>query len=527
MAGHPAAAQRGSARRLLLVFAAVFMLLLAAGTVVQAAPNRVTFNDGSRKYLQYTKNTWVLRDKNGKYLTGLQYLAIRDAKNLTAGYYVFDSQGRLIQKRTVYKFSKRTVHGVVFEGYYYAAAKNGRICYTASGLVPLKNIKCSGTTFDGIYYVDKMGKIDTPYFKVRYLNKATIGGTTVPAGYYLFNTLGRLCRYAQFKTINNQKAGNITFNGQYYFMSGGALCTKEGIITYNGKKYYVTKEGKKLTSTWKNGYYFQADGSMAISTRVPDGSYVGSDGRKISQGEMSLSGLKSSLNSMISGFSGTWSVYVKNLKTDDWLSINDVQMYPASTIKAFAMAFAFGYVNRNKFSYDDNLKTLMTYMITESDNNSFNTIVTMAGGGNFLTGAKLLNDYLRQNGYTKTALHHIATPVNIDFITDGGTNAGSAKDCGLLLERIYKGTCVNSTYSQMMMNLLLGQKRRWKIPAALPANAIVANKTGETDKVQHDIAIVSGPKTDYVICVYSTASETAGIAGNKAISQAVWNYLEG
>ena len=77
-----------------------------------------------------------------------------------------------------------------------------------------------------------------------------------------------------------------------------------------------------------------------------------------------------------------------------------------------------------------------------------------------------------------------------------------------------------------MMDLLRRQTYRWKIPSGLPASAVVANKTGETSEVQHDIAIVKGPKADYIICVFSTTSESAGIAGIKAISRAVWDYLE-
>ena len=123
-------------------------------------------------------------------------------------------------------------------------------------------------------------------------------------------------------------------------------------------------------------------------------------------------------------------------------------------------------------------------------------------------------------------MHHTTSPAANAFVTDGGRNKASAKDCGVLLEQIYRGKCVNKTYSKQMMDLLLKQTRRWKIPAALPASAVVANKTGETSEVQHDIAIVKGPKTDYIICVFSTTSQSAGIQGIKAISKAVWDYLE-
>ena len=46
-----------------------------------------------------------------------------------------------------------------------------------------------------------------------------------------------------------------------------------------------------------------------------------------------------------------------------------------------------------------------------------------------------------------------------------------------------------------MLNLLSNQENTWKIPQGLPDGIKSANKTGETDQDQHDIAIVYGEKT--------------------------------
>lgn len=53
-----------------------------------------------------------------------------------------------------------------------------------------------------------------------------------------------------------------------------------------------------------------------------------------------------------------------------------------------------------------------------------------------------------------------------------------------------------------MLNLLKNQKVRYKIPAGLPSGIVCANKTGETSSVQHDMAIIYGKKTNYVLCVF-------------------------
>ena len=70
----------------------------------------------------------------------------------------------------------------------------------------------------------------------------------------------------------------------------------------------------------------------------------------------------------------------------------------------------------------------------------------------------------------------------------------SVRDCGRLLEQIYRGECVSEEASAAMLDLLLNQQVTWKIPEGLDSSVVVANKTGETDTSQHDMAIVYGEK---------------------------------
>ncbi|MBR1752977.1 MAG: hypothetical protein IJ740_19235, partial [Ruminococcus sp.] len=52
--------------------------------------------------------------------------------------------------------------------------------------------------------------------------------------------------------------------------------------------------------------------------------------------EGELYDLRMMIESVIAGYPGNWSVYVKNLDTNDCFSINDHIVYPASMIKLFA-----------------------------------------------------------------------------------------------------------------------------------------------------------------------------------------------
>lgn len=310
------------------------------------------------------------------------------------------------------------------------------------------------------------------------------------------------------------------------FAENGRLYQKAGWITIKNKKYYLNSNGKKLTNRWKNGYYLQENGTVAVSKRVPDGSYVDAFGRKCEKNEVVLSALKTAIDNTARRYGGTWSVYVKNLETGDVLNYNDKAMYPASVIKPFVMASTFNQIKKNKLSYDSNVQSLLRQMITISDNEAYNSLVRLNGGGSFLNGTAVVNKYLKAKGYKNTGCHTTLHPAYSSHVSDGGSNITSAKDCGLLLEKIYQGKCVSKKYSQEMLNLLLRQKRRWKIPAGVPSGIKGANKTGETNTYQHDMAIVFGAKTDYVISVFAAnAGGWSASGGIVEISRNVYNFL--
>ncbi len=74
-----------------------------------------------------------------------------------------------------------------------------------------------------------------------------------------------------FDSDGVMKTGFVTVNGHlYYFGSDGAA--KTGWITVDGKKYYGKTTGKTFgrlyVSRWHDNYYFQSDGSLAVSTWV-------------------------------------------------------------------------------------------------------------------------------------------------------------------------------------------------------------------------------------------------------------------
>ena len=220
-----------------------------------------------------------------------------------------------------------------------------------------------------------------------------------------------------------------------------------------------------------------------------------------------------------------WSVYVKNLETNQSFLINNRQFYSASTIKLFAMGAAYYKIKLGKLKRTSVLEDKIYRMIAYSDNDCFNSIV-----GDYV-GLNYVKKFLKKYKFSKTWLEHGMRPGSHPFInssmnTRKHINSTSARDCGIFLEKVYCGEMVSKFFSKKMLKYLKQQTFRYKIPSGIPSGVTVANKTGESDTMQHDAAIVYGKKTDYIICVFSnTDSPGAAPAHIREISRRVYNYL--
>lgn len=252
--------------------------------------------------------------------------------------------------------------------------------------------------------------------------------------------------------------------------------------------------------------------------------------------------IETQLVERISQEEGTWSIYLKDLSTGGEISINNEQMYAASLIKLFVMQSCYEHWNQiveNDSAYSgseldssEKAETLLTSMITVSDNESYNELVRMhSSTRSFTDGCLFIEDYLCSDTvYINTGIFHTLSPSSTESEkTEETKNYTCVEDCGLLLESIYEGTCVSSEASREMLDLLLQQTVTDKIPSGLPDGISVANKTGETDEVQHDAAIVFGEKTDYILCVMSSDISGAGDAQSviQDISGMVYEWLNG
>ena len=255
-------------------------------------------------------------------------------------------------------------------------------------------------------------------------------------------------------------------------------------------------------------------GSVSSSSSSNSSSNSSSSSSSTSDGS-----LKSQINSYISSSaaSGTWSVYVKNLKTNKVVDINaSKKMNSASSIKLFVLASAYDKAKSGSVA-EASFKANARNMIVYSDNSATNSVIDTIGG------MGVVNSYVRKNGYSSTTLNR---KFGGSYTSSGVNNYTSARDTGVLLEKIYNGSLVSSSYSKTMLDFLKNQNTRSKIPAGV-SSGIVANKTGEIPDqgIENDSAIVYTSGADYVISVMSnTSNSSKAITDIAKISNIVYKY---
>jgi beta-lactamase class A len=213
-----------------------------------------------------------------------------------------------------------------------------------------------------------------------------------------------------------------------------------------------------------------------------------------------LNNLKKQIEDMCKN-KGEWSIYIKNLKSGDTLTINNKKMLSASVIKLFIMSKVYQAVKDEEIKKDKTIDDLLKNMITISDNNSANKLVEILGKGNHEKGMSIVNEYIKSIECLDTEVQRKFYDSKPASVTK--ENYTSVHDCGKLLEKIYNKDCVSPEFDKEMLNLLLAQQRNTKLPVLLPKGTKIAHKTGELSNVENDVGIVFAPKTDYIVCVIS------------------------
>ena len=245
--------------------------------------------------------------------------------------------------------------------------------------------------------------------------------------------------------------------------------------------------------------------------------------------EKTMAGLEQALSSQISEYEGEWSVYVKNLSTDESFVLNDQPMKSASVMKLFIMGTVYKAFESGELERTEEIMSLMNKMISYSDNASSNALLSRLGNGSYADGIAKVDAFIKAYGFSDMTVEYNGFDDSATIMNPEHFNQVAAKDCGKLLEDIYRRTWMSRKISNEIEDMLLAQQTRYKIPAGLPEGVLCGNKTGEMDTTENDAAIIYAEDCDYILVVLSNgwSSKDQAVTRIQSVSSLVYDYLNG
>lgn len=279
---------------------------------------------------------------------------------------------------------------------------------------------------------------------------------------------------------------------------------------YAAEEQHVSEHSEEHTQTAEDPDYHaepapeetasiqEGQGTLSPPSESEGGSVFGSSASSETAGtDEKLQGVLSNL--ALPAGNGTWSVYVCDLVNNTEGAIQDARMQAASLIKLYIMGAVYENYDSiiaqyGQSSVDSNLYS----MITVSDNDAANTLVSYLGGGDSSAGMTVVNDFCSEKGYSSTHMGRLLLASN-----QYDDNYTSVSDCGHFLKEVYEGSKESDVHAQAEFDLLAAQTRRNKIPAQMPAGVSIANKTGELSDVENDAGIIYNSSNDLIIVFMS------------------------
>lgn len=176
-------------------------------------------------------------------------------------------------------------------------------------------------------------------------------------------------------------------------------------------------------------------------------------------------------------------IVIKNFTTGQEYNLNENKKFKAASLyKMMLMETIYDLASKDKFDITFEIERKIENMVQVSNNEDAWYLAELVGWNTI--------------GYTMKDLGLRETTMDNPPIT-------TPKDISHFLELLHKNKLVSKHHSELMKNLMFGQKINDRIPKLLPKDTKVAHKTGEYEEVRHDVGIVSTANNTYSIILMS------------------------
>lgn len=269
----------------------------------------------------------------------------------------------------------------------------------------------------------------------------------------------------------------------------------------------------------------------------------------LANAQTSTQELQKKIASIFEENQGDFAIAFKNISEEkDSILINAQEnFHAASTMKTPVMIEVFKQASEGKFSLQDSLviknefksildgssysmelgrdsgehlyeqigqkrsiEDLVTDMIIYSSNLATNIVIE-------LVDAKNVNQTMREMGAMD--INILRGVEDMKAYEAGLSNSTTAYDLLLIFEALAKGKAVSTKADKEMLQILQQQKHTDLIPALLPKNLKIANKTGWITGVHHDSALIELPDGKKYVLVLLSKNMKDMDAGTKMLAE--------
>ena len=258
--------------------------------------------------------------------------------------------------------------------------------------------------------------------------------------------------------------------------------------------------------------------------------------------------LQQQLETLTTGFKGDVGIYVKDLHTGKFASINADRIFPtASMVKVPILIGIMDKLNKGELKYHQELtykdslfyagsdllaslkhnekvelSKVIMLMLTTSDNTASLWLQSLAG-----TGTRI-NQILDSIGYTATRVNS-RTPGREAGRDKFGWGQTSPKEMATMFEALANRNLLDTASSEKMIRLL--GRNYWDEEALsqIPPDVFVASKNGAVNASRSEVMYVYGKNARYVFCICTKNNQdTSWGSQNEAwelarkVSKLVW-----
>ena len=262
--------------------------------------------------------------------------------------------------------------------------------------------------------------------------------------------------------------------------------------------------------------------------------------------------LEEQLKVLLDSFHGTAGVYVRNLKTGEEAAINADTIFPtASIVKVPILVGIFKKIDEGVYTYHQplvyrdsmarggsglmqffkdstptELRTLISLMLSHSDNTAAVWCEKLAGGGTEI------NSWLNDHGFQFTRVN-ARTPGRETMNKEYGWGQTTPREMANLMVMIRQGKTVSKAASEQMYRDLTDVFWDEYALSQIPPYVQEASKQGMVNDSRSEAVLVNAPHGDYVFYIatknnkdqrWQSDNEAWQLARN--VSALLWNYFE-